>query len=811
LKRELSSSNPPRRVDENVQFTVYRPKAIAPECWYPLIAFAHLTSKRADASPHEPDPIKEVKLQATALLGERLVTEYRPVTQDASQAVPREETLTFVPHIPGIEFNPPSRSFRWSEPVHREEFLLRAGAELVGQTARGRLSVFLGDILLADVSLAIPIDASALPPTANAPSKVDSAGSYRKIFASYSHKDLHVVEQLEQLARALGDEYLRDWKHLRAGEVWDERLRQMIEEADVFQLFWSHHAMESAYVRQEWEHALSLNRPYFVRPTYWEEPLPGDPARDLPPAELRRLHFQRIGPHERLLPRIVPDPAGCSTSARPLPGSYKTARVRSLRVALLYKRHVRTDEALLKWLEEAFATRGYQVFVDRNLGIGVEWAKELDRRIRESDAVIPLISAASVQSEMLTSELQIAHEEGLKCHGKPRILPVRVNFEGKLPAEMGGVLNRLQYFLWKNPQDNPRLLAELIGALEKPPAGRAGGAPPTGVLPTDSRCYIERSVDQEMQEAISRQDSVIRIHGARQVGKTSLLARALEQARAPGTRVVVTNFQQLNTSDLRSVDTLFRTLGEWIADKLQLDIDIDQFWSSHRNPSLRFNNFICQEVLGRIDGRLVWGMDEVDRLFPCPFRSEVFGLFRSWHNARLTEPTQPWRRLTVVMVYATEAHLLIENLDQSPFNFGTSIVLDDFTTDQLAELNRRYDFPLQTVSELEAYWNLVGGHPYLANRGLHEMVQKGLDMAAFKQQAERDDGVFNDHLRRLPILLSKDAGLCEVVRSVLRGQGRASNDNFLRLRSAGVLAGESIDDMRMRCELYASYLKRHLL
>ena len=106
--------------------------------------------------------------QALSLLGERVVEEYRTVTQDASQAVPREETLTFVPHVPGIEFNPPSRSFRWIESVHREEFRLRAGAELVGQTARGRLSVFLSDILLADVQLAIPVDASAVPPAADA-------------------------------------------------------------------------------------------------------------------------------------------------------------------------------------------------------------------------------------------------------------------------------------------------------------------------------------------------------------------------------------------------------------------------------------------------------------------------------------------------------------------------------------------------------------------------------------------------------------------------------------------------------------------
>jgi hypothetical protein len=83
---------------------------------------------------------------------------------------------------------------------------------------------------------------------------------------------------------------------LRAGEVWDERLMQMIEEADVFQLFWSRHAMESPYVHREYEHALSLNRPNFVRPTYWEDPLPSDPARNLPPEILLRLHFQRIGP-----------------------------------------------------------------------------------------------------------------------------------------------------------------------------------------------------------------------------------------------------------------------------------------------------------------------------------------------------------------------------------------------------------------------------------------------------------------------------------------------------------------------------------
>jgi hypothetical protein len=289
-------------VDEEVQFTVYRPRAVEPERWYTLIAFAHLAAKRADAPAEEPDPVAEVKQQAMQVLGERQTPEYRAVTQDASQPVPREETLTFVPTVPGVEFNPPVRSFRWTESVHREEFRFRAEHSLAGQSARGRLSVFLGDVLLADVSLTIPVGQRGSSRGDDAPAEAERARPYRKIFASYSHKDSHVVEQIECLARALGDEYLRDCKHLRAGEAWDDRLLELIEAADVFQLFWSRHAMDSPYVQREYEYALSLNRPYFVRPTFWEEPLPEDPGRKLPPEALLRLHFQRIGPF--LLPGV---------------------------------------------------------------------------------------------------------------------------------------------------------------------------------------------------------------------------------------------------------------------------------------------------------------------------------------------------------------------------------------------------------------------------------------------------------------------------------------------------------------------------
>ncbi len=200
---------------------------------------------------------------------------------------------------------------------------------------------------------------------------------------------------------------------------------------------------------------------------------------------------------------------------------------------------------------------------------------------------------------------------------------------------------------------------------------------------------------------------------------------------------------------------------------------------------------------------------EVDRLFTSEFGSEVFGLFRSWHNARSLDPQGPWRRLTLAMAYATEAHLFITDMYQSPFNVGTRLLLEDFTCEQVAELNHRYGAPLGEA-EVQDYFRLVGGHPYLVRCGLHEMATHGTSLSALEAQADHDEGPFGDHLRRLLISLKQDAALCEVMQGVLQGQGCPTAESFYRLRSAGVIIGEAEREARPRSNLYATYLERHL-
>jgi len=277
---------------ENVQFTVYRPRAVEPRKWYPLLAFAHLEELPANAPADEPDPLEEVRAQAQRVLGE-LAGDYSDVKQDSRQAIPHEAEITFLPEIPGFEVNPPRRTFLWLESVHREEFRIRAGPESEGQRVRGRLSVFWGSILLAEVNLSIQVDAWITGVPASPPERAASR-PFRNIFPSYSHKDAVIVEEFERYARTLGDRYLRDVRELRTGEIWNDRLKDLIRQADVFQLFWSWNALRSPYVEEEWRYALSLGKPNFIRPTYWEDPLPEEPGRRLPPDELRRLHFQLL-------------------------------------------------------------------------------------------------------------------------------------------------------------------------------------------------------------------------------------------------------------------------------------------------------------------------------------------------------------------------------------------------------------------------------------------------------------------------------------------------------------------------------------
>jgi hypothetical protein len=293
-------------MDNDVRFTVYRPQAMSPGTWASLLVFAHKTDLVERPGQPPLDPNEQVETIARGYFGS---TPVPPAATDSLRGVLRGTRLRVTADLPGLLCDPASAEFDWWEPVHHVVFRLLATPDLVGSVVRGSVRIWRGWLILGEVSLAIRVTESRpeVPPTTVA----DSAARYGKIFPSYSHADGAIVDHVIDVARTLGYEYLRDVTALRAGERWRERLPELIEEADIFQLFWSSNSMRSPYCRREWEYALSLGRPLFVLPTYWEDPRPSDPANGLPPPALAALQFVKMSLYaaEGAVPPAEPDHA----------------------------------------------------------------------------------------------------------------------------------------------------------------------------------------------------------------------------------------------------------------------------------------------------------------------------------------------------------------------------------------------------------------------------------------------------------------------------------------------------------------------
>ena len=296
------------RMDEDVQFTVYRPSAVLVDRWSWLLVFAHTTQGSAE----EPDPLAEVRRQAEGVLGAQ-ASAYGTLSADSTGPLRRGSTLLVEPWLDGATFNPPTVELRWEEPVHRADFRFRVGADAPA-IARGGVRIFVGAVVVGELSLSVRVGERPEPRPLRT-----SARRFRKVFASYSHADTEVVEAVASAVQLLGDEYLIDSHDLRSGEDWQQRIGELIDDADVFQLFWSSNALQSHYVLAECRHALALRREGFIRPVYWQDPFPEDPRQDLPPPPIRRLHFSRLAATAVPAPpaAVLPPPADATPLRRP--------------------------------------------------------------------------------------------------------------------------------------------------------------------------------------------------------------------------------------------------------------------------------------------------------------------------------------------------------------------------------------------------------------------------------------------------------------------------------------------------------------
>lgn len=262
--------------EERLSFTAAYPGAMSTGAWYSILVYLHLANLR--------DQVLDIIRQRSAQLG------LQPLTSgaEATTLLKRGTWLRFIPHLEGATFNPLSQEVAWLEDLQELSFRLMVDENMLGRSLLGSIDVYCETVLIAQIPLSINIreETDRLSPPATSHTQ-----AFSRIFASYAHADSDVVEACAAVYTALGIYMYIDKHSLRSGQLWHPMLRQFIDKADLFQLFWSETSSTTTGVESEWRYALSqIGRKgeMFIRPMYWEDELPP------PPKELSHIHFAKL-------------------------------------------------------------------------------------------------------------------------------------------------------------------------------------------------------------------------------------------------------------------------------------------------------------------------------------------------------------------------------------------------------------------------------------------------------------------------------------------------------------------------------------
>lgn len=333
---------------------------------------------------------------------------------------------------------------------------------------------------------------------------------------------------------------------------------------------------------------------------------------------------------------------------------------------------------------------------------------------------------------------------------------------------------------------------------------------PGGPVPLDSAFYIERPpIEERAYKAISQPGNLIRIHAPRQMGKTSLMARILHQAREQGYRTVTLNFQLAARNIFTNLDRFLQWFCASVSKSLGLPNQLSDYWDDILGSNYSSTDYFEKFLLAQIDSPLVLGLDDVDVVFQYPeIAWDFLGLLRAWYEKAKygNSRSDVWKKLRLVVVYSSEIYLPL-NINQSPFNVGLSIELPEFTNEQVQDLTQRHglDWDARQVDQLTA---LVGGNPYLIRMGLHHIWQGDVTLDQLLSTAATKGGIYAEYLHRQLWNLQQYPELCAAFVHVVNSSTPVELKllQALKLHSMGLVRLQD-NQVIPSCDLYRQYFR----
>lgn len=524
------------------------------------------------------------------------------------------------------------------------------------------------------------------------------------------------------------------------------------------------------------------------------------------------------------------------------------------------------DLSLAAQLCEALNAAGHQTFIaavgatsrDRT-SLGEDWLCRLDAQLEQCDYFLLLLSPQAAVSEMAIEKLRRAKElRDSRRDRKPVVLPIRVNCPPSVQFnhDLRGYLHGIGQREWKSPADTPILLQEVLNllasdgeweseeveeglveglnqlsnlqpsnfqptlreglsptTLDSPPLPVAEPELPSGQVRLSSAFYIERVPQEALcYKEILQPGALIRIKAPRQMGKTSLMARILYQAKEQGYRTVPLSFQHADTSVFTNLNELLKWFCAKISRKLRLPYQVDDYWTDTFGSKDNCTAYFEDCLLSQTDEPLVLGLDEVDRVFQYPtIADDFFGLLRAWYEEASygASDSDLWEKIRLVVVHSTEVYVPL-NVNQSPFNVGLPIELLEFVSEQVQDLTQRHGLNWN-ATQVEELMSIIGGHPYLVRVALYHIATGQLTLHQLLETAATEAGLYGDHLRRHLWSLQQHPELAAAFTKVVTANEPVELESVLafRLHSMGLVQLQG-NYVTPRFDLYRQYFRDRL-